>query len=227
MIDIHPPQHAAMTRRDFFIHLGIVVLGILIAIGLEQTVEFLHKHHQAVYAEQALRDESLQNRALVQRDLPSIAHAQQLIRANMRALDRAASPASAPFHPVAFASATYILTPHDVAWITLRDGDLIPLLPSPLSTTYWELEYDRSIVQEAASVIVERRQDVEGLLHLHDDPSTLSADEREKLLLAFSGLDQALDNMRTGLLIYNHANEAALAGQSFDPDGVFDGAGVR
>jgi hypothetical protein len=46
MIDIHPPQHAAMTRRDFFIHLGIVVLGILIAIGLEQTVEYFHRLHQ-------------------------------------------------------------------------------------------------------------------------------------------------------------------------------------
>lgn len=46
MIDIHPPQHAAITRRDFFVHLFIVVLGILIAIGLEQTAERIHEHHQ-------------------------------------------------------------------------------------------------------------------------------------------------------------------------------------
>jgi len=46
MIDIHPPQHAATTRRDFFIHLTTVVLGILIAIGLEQTVEYFHRQHQ-------------------------------------------------------------------------------------------------------------------------------------------------------------------------------------
>ena len=32
MIDIHPPHHAATTRRDFFIHLATVVLGILFAI---------------------------------------------------------------------------------------------------------------------------------------------------------------------------------------------------
>ena len=44
MIDIHPPQHAPMTRRDFFVHLFIVVLGILIAIGLEQTVEIGRAH---------------------------------------------------------------------------------------------------------------------------------------------------------------------------------------
>jgi hypothetical protein len=46
MIDIHPPQHAPMTKRDFFVHLGIVVLGILIAIGLEQTVEYIHHAHE-------------------------------------------------------------------------------------------------------------------------------------------------------------------------------------
>jgi hypothetical protein len=46
MIDIHPPHHAATTRRDFFIHLSTVVLGILIAIGLEQTVEYFHQRHQ-------------------------------------------------------------------------------------------------------------------------------------------------------------------------------------
>jgi hypothetical protein len=45
MIDIHPLQHAPMTNREFFVHLFIVVLGILIAIGLEQTVEALH-HRQ-------------------------------------------------------------------------------------------------------------------------------------------------------------------------------------
>jgi hypothetical protein len=46
MIDIHPPHHAATTRRDFLIHLSTVVLGILIAIGLEQTVEHIHQRHQ-------------------------------------------------------------------------------------------------------------------------------------------------------------------------------------
>jgi hypothetical protein len=57
MIDIHPPQHGAMTRRDFFTHLGIVVLGILIAIGLEQSVEYLHHRHLAAEARRALRAE--------------------------------------------------------------------------------------------------------------------------------------------------------------------------
>jgi hypothetical protein len=46
MIDIHPLQHAPITKREFFVHLFIVVLGILIAIGLEQIVEVIHHAHE-------------------------------------------------------------------------------------------------------------------------------------------------------------------------------------
>jgi len=61
MIDIHPPQHGTMTRRDILTHLAIVVLGILIAIGLEQSVEYLHHRHLATEARRALVTERKQN----------------------------------------------------------------------------------------------------------------------------------------------------------------------
>ena len=61
MIDIHPTHHGSFTLRDFFTHLGIVVLGILIAIGLEQTVEYLHHRHLAAEARRALLAERITN----------------------------------------------------------------------------------------------------------------------------------------------------------------------
>jgi len=48
MIDIHPPQKSDHTWKDFFIHIGTIAIGILIAIGLEQTVELIHEHHQRI-----------------------------------------------------------------------------------------------------------------------------------------------------------------------------------
>jgi hypothetical protein len=65
MIDIHPPQHGAMTRRDIFTHVAIVVLGIFIAIGLEQTVEYIRHIHQRHDLEDNLREELRSN---LQRD---------------------------------------------------------------------------------------------------------------------------------------------------------------
>jgi hypothetical protein len=46
MIDIHPPHKSDHTWKDFFIHIGTIAVGILIAIGLEQTVEVIHEQHQ-------------------------------------------------------------------------------------------------------------------------------------------------------------------------------------
>jgi hypothetical protein len=46
MLDVHPAHHAATTWRDFFIHIATIVIGLLIAVGLEQTVEAIHHYRQ-------------------------------------------------------------------------------------------------------------------------------------------------------------------------------------
>jgi hypothetical protein len=33
MLDVHPPHEAAHTWKDFFIHVGTICVGLLIAIG--------------------------------------------------------------------------------------------------------------------------------------------------------------------------------------------------
>jgi hypothetical protein len=46
MLDVHAPHESVHTWKDFFIHIATIVIGLLIAIGLEQTVEFFHHRHQ-------------------------------------------------------------------------------------------------------------------------------------------------------------------------------------
>ena len=40
-MEVHPPDHAIHSWRDFIIHIATIVVGLLIAIGLEQSVEAL------------------------------------------------------------------------------------------------------------------------------------------------------------------------------------------
>jgi hypothetical protein len=42
MLDVHPPHEAVHTWKDFSIHVATICVGLLIAIGLEQTVEAIH-----------------------------------------------------------------------------------------------------------------------------------------------------------------------------------------
>ncbi len=43
MLDVHPAPHAAHSWKDFFIHIATIVIGLLIAVGLEQMVEYFHQ----------------------------------------------------------------------------------------------------------------------------------------------------------------------------------------
>jgi hypothetical protein len=67
MLDVHPPEHAAHTWRDFFIHIATIVIGLLIAIGLEQSVEYLHHRHLLAETRESLRFEHDINRDITAR----------------------------------------------------------------------------------------------------------------------------------------------------------------
>jgi hypothetical protein len=46
MLDVHAPHEAIQTWKAFFFHIATISIGLLMAIGLEQTVETLHHRHQ-------------------------------------------------------------------------------------------------------------------------------------------------------------------------------------
>ena len=46
MLDVHPPHNPTHTWAGFFIHIATIVVGLLIVVGLEQTVERPHRHDE-------------------------------------------------------------------------------------------------------------------------------------------------------------------------------------
>lgn len=67
MIDIHVPQ-ATHTWKDFWIHLGTITIGLLLAISLEQGVEWMHHLHQRHELEASLRAEGDVNKVRIEID---------------------------------------------------------------------------------------------------------------------------------------------------------------
>lgn len=57
MLDVHPPEHAPHTVRDFFLHIFTITIGLLIALGLEALVEWRHHVHLGHEAELNMRKE--------------------------------------------------------------------------------------------------------------------------------------------------------------------------
>lgn len=61
MLDVHAPHESIHTVKDFLIHIAAIVVGLLLAVGLEQTVEHIHLKYQLRDARVALEQERKSN----------------------------------------------------------------------------------------------------------------------------------------------------------------------
>jgi hypothetical protein len=61
MLDVHAPEHGIHGLRDFMLHLFTISVGLLIALGLESSVEAMHHRHQRKEAEVLVRQEIQDN----------------------------------------------------------------------------------------------------------------------------------------------------------------------
>jgi len=55
MHEIHAPHQSIHTWKDFLIHIAAIALGLLMALGLEQIVEYVHHRHQSGIIEAQMR----------------------------------------------------------------------------------------------------------------------------------------------------------------------------
>jgi hypothetical protein len=127
MLDIHPPHHPTHGWRDFFVHIATIVVGLLIAIGLEQTVEYIHHRHEAEHAREMLEREIESNDQAQQREQYVLAMHEDYLFNDLAVLSRLRRHALLPedkislFHPNApFANS---------AWQTVQQSGALAFLP--------------------------------------------------------------------------------------------------
>jgi len=126
-MEIHPPDHPIFTWKQFFIHMTTVCLGLLIALGLEQGVEALHRHHQRHQLEQDLRAEAIQNLRIAIYNLNGIDNWDSWQTQQVAELDRAAAEGRSPHYIPTYAHLGYRL-PSEAVWTVAQSGTL-NLLP--------------------------------------------------------------------------------------------------
>jgi hypothetical protein len=56
MLEIHAPNEALQTWKGFLLHIATIVIGLFIAVGLEQTVEFFHHRHLREQLEKQMQE---------------------------------------------------------------------------------------------------------------------------------------------------------------------------
>jgi hypothetical protein len=157
MIDIHPPQHAAITRRDFFVHLFIVVLGILIAIGLEQAVEYIHHAHERRALIENFHHECADNLKVFASDLDIVHHNIAWARSSLAAL-RNATPQSG-YITMQPGELSGMHAPSRSVWSVAKSSGKVELLPENIAEVFdrvdGEGEHFNDLIQ--ASVTAQQR----------------------------------------------------------------------
>ena len=56
MHEIHP-AHSTSSMKEILIHIGIITIGLLMALGIDQVAEYFHHRHQLSEAREALQRE--------------------------------------------------------------------------------------------------------------------------------------------------------------------------
>ena len=154
MLDVHPPHHAANTWRDFFIHIATICIGLLIAIGLEQTVEYLHHNHQRHQLEEDLRTEAESNRQVIARDL-KMQLLESWFEQAVTGIDQAVPQQGklrlalplAPCLPGTIGTAEYrYFAPSQAVWTTAKESGLVTLLPVEQGRMYTRLAHNYELL---------------------------------------------------------------------------------
>jgi len=195
MLDVHVP-HPTHTWKDFFIHVGTICVGLLIAIGLEQTVEYFHHQHQLHRFEEALRKESDLDLHKIDSDitlLRSVLHAEDANRSSL--LASMATGSHLPMHIVelpltANDSGLVWLAPTDSVWSGARDSNILSSIPEDRATNLARLNIVVGSLIEIQHQLFDQEYRVRAAATLRGDVNNLTLQERENLLEAISQFQQ-------------------------------------
>ncbi len=196
-MEVHPPDHPIHTWRDFFIHIATIVVGLLIAIGLEQSVEGLHHRHQRHLLEEDLQAESVRNLRIAVTNMQYLDWLKRVQRVQYDELDRSEAGGRAPVYLKPPPSpAPMFLRPVSAVWNVAQTSATLNLLPrqeaeryahvySSAQQAYLAIERlnEANAERHSALIMASSSDDVTGSDY---DLSRLSKEERSQFRVATS-----------------------------------------
>jgi hypothetical protein len=225
MLDVHP-QHAALHGwKDFWIHLATITIGLLIAIGLEQSVEALHRLHLRHELETALRGEAVQNQvnAINNFDVFDDRIAWLLgLRRDVDTMLATHGKANLPYRRVKNRPRTSSgeLLMATAVWDTVKNNDRLTLLQDELARSYAgnykqiemivELRSEFTQIQERQNAFESRFADLE----TPNTPvlSRMNREQLEQYAMLISDTLTAVVAQKTRLMQFFGTNEATFKG---------------
>jgi hypothetical protein len=220
MLDVHPPHQSVHTWQDFFIHIATIVIGLLIAVGLEQTVEAIHHHDQRNELTDHMRAEADRNLPVIRESLVRL----QTQRAYLQSLQAELSSAKVSGTNVSLPGVTprggsaIFVSVSRSTWISAQAAGLVALLPSNQAGLYARIDFN---AEEAIHDEDEMYENLRLFLaecsranfdYAAPAISTLTVAHRDNLLFQLSRVETAIENYAMRLSLMEGADESVVAG---------------
>ena len=147
MKEVHPPHAAIHGWKDFFIHIVTITIGLLIATGLEQAVEYVHHRNQLQTARRELLAEVEENRQGLKTNMDELRAVEMKLDKNLAAL-RGGQGGHAP--PIGELDYSWdFARPRNGVWQAARVDGTLELMPHAELQGYAHLYTELETTMEA------------------------------------------------------------------------------
>jgi hypothetical protein len=180
MLDVHPPHPPTHTRRAVHIHIATIVVGLLIAIGLEQIVEFFHHRHQLHEAREAIHAELEVNTQLLDEILSTTQDAQSAMQRNTQLLQAARPDDTTPTAALEYPWG--IPYPRSNAWQDAKASGAVNYMTSSERAEADYLYADLDLAETFAMSWLKQNNIAAAIAHSAPTIGQLSPRAREQLL---------------------------------------------
>jgi len=219
MLDVHARHESIHTWKSFFIHIATIVVGLLIAIALEQTVEYFHHRAQRHQLLEDLRHEAAARVNLMPSNNRVHVNSEKWFREILDAAV-AASPVGdsitfvVPLNP----AGGFDEKPEEAVWDAAKAAGAVAVLSRSEIETWELVDYFLKRVQkdvetgQAASRALRASEDHLGVLLTPGTPVHVTLKQRDVLTRDLADLVEATHDMLRDEVVSAGATKAVLQG---------------
>lgn len=192
-MDIHPPEEPIRSLKDFVLHLCMIAIAVLLALGAEGLAEHIHNRHLVREARENIIGEIGDNHRDIQKNLPELAHNEQQLKSLLDDLAKFKADRKKKLPDMSLDLNLMMLS--ESSWKTANTTGALGLM-SYGEVKRFGTDYD---VQETVNRVSQQLMDYWlAMTALAGDPSTLNQqqldDLTQRVQLSLSHL-QALENL--------------------------------
>lgn len=181
-MDVHAPLEPIHGWKDIALHLGIVTVGLFIALMLEAGVEYWHHRHIVAEARANIRQEIEANHEAAQKNVGYVEKSIDAVQENVKTL-HVMMTRPKNFHGSLVNTMSFDAF-HDAAWRTARDTGALSYMPYEEVQRYSDVYMLEEMVNQRAQDTAERNFQAGSQVYMGYEITSLPEPEYMNMLRA-------------------------------------------